>query len=70
MASNGCAKSVKKIIKEKMTVLYDFGICDKADKEMIGKLEQAIGENPGKDPRLVVDMYCRPIIKRKTESWS
>lgn len=59
----------KTIIKEKMQCLDDFGICDKHDKDMIAKLEKAIDENPDKDPQVVVDILCRPMIQAKVNSW-
>lgn len=61
--------TAKSVIKEKMGVLNDFGICDKDDEEMKRKLEKAIADNPGKDPRRVLDYYCRPIIQKKVNSW-
>lgn len=63
-------KSTRQVIKDKMKVLSDFNICDKHDKEMIAKLEQAIVDNPRKNPREVLDYYCRPIIQAKVNSWT
>lgn len=59
----------KTIIKEKMQCLDDFGICNRYDKCMIAKLEKAIDENPDKDPQVVVDILCRPMIQAKANSW-
>lgn len=61
--------SIKKIINGKMQCLDDFGICDKDDKEMREKLNQVIVDNPDKDPRHVLDYYCRPMIQAKVNSW-
>ena len=57
------------VVKEKMKVLDDFGICDKNDKSMIAKLEQVVKDHPEKDPREALDYYCRPMIQSKVNSW-
>lgn len=57
------------VIRDKMRCLDDFGICARNDKDMIAKLEKAIDENPGKDPEIVVDIFCRPMIQAKLNSW-
>lgn len=57
------------VIRDKMRCLDDFGICAKNDKEMIAKLNAVIDENPGKDPETVIDIYCRPLIQAKVNSW-
>ena len=57
------------LIKEKMTVLDDFGVCSKYDQNMIEKLKNVIEQHPDKEPRSVLDMYCRPIIQEKINSW-
>lgn len=62
-------KSMKQLIKDKMKVLDDFGICSRYDKEMVKKLENVIAENPNKDPREALDYYCRPMIQAKANSW-
>lgn len=59
----------KSLIKDKMRCLDDFGICEKDDQTMIKKLEKAIADNPGKDPRTVLDICCRPMIQAKANSW-
>ena len=58
------------VVKEKMKVLDDFGICDKNDKSMIAKLEQVVKDHPEKDPREALDYYCRPMIQAKVNSWN
>lgn len=60
--------SIRQVVKDKMRVLDDFGICDRHDKEM-KKLEQAIANKPDKNPREVLDYYCRPLIQAKANSW-
>lgn len=57
------------IIRDKMKCLDDFGICTRNDKVMIAKLEKVINENPDKDPQIVVDIFCRPMIQAKANSW-
>ena len=59
----------KYIIYEKMRCLSDFDICDRWDDKMIKRLEDVINNNPDKDPRTVLDYYCRPIIQEKVNSW-
>lgn len=61
--------STKQIINDKMKVLHDFDICDRHDEKMKNKLKQAILSNPNKDPREVLDYYCRPLIQDKVNSW-
>lgn len=58
------------VVKEKMKVLDDFGICGKNDKSMIAKLEQVVKDHPEKDPREALDYYCRPMIQAKVNSWN
>lgn len=60
---------IKHLIREKMKVLSDFNICGKNDENMIKKLEEVIRNNPEKDPRYVLDYYCRPMIQAKVNSW-
>ena len=60
---------VKQLIRNKMKVLSDFNICSKNDENMIKKLEEVISNNPEKDPRHVLDHYCRPMIQAKVNSW-
>lgn len=62
-------KAIKSVVKEKMRCLSDFGICGMRDKEMASRLEQAILEKPDKDPREVLDYFCRPMIQAKVNSW-
>lgn len=62
-------KHVNFLIREKMHVLEDFDICKKDDENMKKKLEEAIANNPNRDPREVLDYYCRPIIQSKVNSW-
>lgn len=68
---NNCGEetSVKQIIKDKMQVLDDFNICERNDKEMKEELARVIAENPGKDPREVLDYYCRPMIQMTANRW-
>ena len=63
-------KSTKQVVKDKMRVLDDFGICDVNNKDMIVKLQDEIAKYPDKDPRIVLDAYCRPMIHKKVNSWS
>ena len=58
------------VVKEKMKVLDDFGICDKNDKSMIAKLEQVVKDHPEKAPREALDYDCRPMIQAKVNSWN
>ena len=60
---------IKHLIREKMKVLSDFNICRNNDENMIKKLEEVIRNNPEKDPRYVLDYYCRPMIQAKANSW-
>lgn len=60
---------IRKVIKDKMRVLDDFRICNRHDKEMIKRLKMAIAEKPDKDPREVLDYYCRPMIQDMANSW-
>lgn len=62
-------KETRLIVKNKMQCLDDFGICSKDDADMIAKLYEVIENNPNKDPREAVDMYCRKMIKDKISSW-
>lgn len=57
------------IIRDKMRCLDDFGICARNDKAMIAKLEKVIDENPDRDPQIVVDIFCRPMIQAKANGW-
>lgn len=71
MASAGkyTKKSIDQAIKDKMRCLDDFYICDRYDPEMIAKLKQVVAEHPDKDPREVLDYYCRGMIQAKAKSW-
>ena len=69
MANDGRYKDIQRLIREKMNVLQDFYICKKDDQEMRRKLKEAIQNNPNRDPREVLDYYCRPIIQSKVNSW-
>lgn len=60
---------IKTVIKDKMRVLSDFGICNIGDDRMKEKLERQILEHPDKDPREVLDYYCRPMIQAVANSW-
>ena len=62
-------ESISKMIKSKMRVLSDFGICDRQDQNMISKLEQYIKDHPEKTPREALDYYCRPMIQKVVNSW-
>lgn len=62
--------AVRRLIKEKMTVLADFDICSKDDEYMIHNLKEAIDRRPDVDPRQALDYYCRPIIQEKVNSWN
>lgn len=57
------------VIRDKMRCLDDFGICARNDKEMIAELNEVLDKNPGKDPEVVLDIYCRPMIQAKVNSW-
>lgn len=57
------------VIRDKMRCLDDFGICSKSDKGMIAKLNDVLDKNPGKDPEVVLDIYCRSMIQAKINSW-
>ena len=70
MDNDGRYKDIQRLIREKMNVLQDFYICKKDDQEMHRKLEEAIQNNPNRDPREVLDYYCRPIIQSKVDSWN
>ena len=61
--------SVKRLVAERMQVLDDFGICDKHDEKMKKMLENAVADRPDKDPELVLEMFCRPMIQDKINSW-
>lgn len=67
LSKNG--ESISKLIKSKMRVLSDFGICDRKDEKMIAELEQAIKAYPNKPPREALDYYCRPMIRKVVNSW-
>lgn len=71
MSSKGkCSeKSAKQVVKDKMRILDDFGVCDINNKDMIAELEGEIAKHPNKDPRIVLDTYCRPMIQAKVNSW-
>lgn len=58
------------VIRDKMRTLDDFGICARNDKEMIAELNEVLDKNPGKDPEVVLDIYCRPMIQAKINSWN
>ena len=60
---------IKYLIRNKMRVLSDFNICSKNDENMIKKLEEVISNNPEKDPRPVLDYYCRTMTQAKVNSW-
>lgn len=62
-------KSIKQAIKDKMRVLDDFGVCEIDDTHMIMKLQDEIAKYPDKDPRIVLDSYCRPMINEVVNSW-
>ncbi len=57
------------VIRDKMRCLDDFGICARNNKEMIAELGEVLDKNPGKDPEVVLDIYCRPMIQAKVNSW-
>lgn len=69
MTKKTTSSDCKQLIRDKMRCLDDFDICDRFDKEMQSKLKQAIDENPDKDPREVLDCFCRPMIQAKINSW-
>lgn len=62
-------KTIKTLIKDKMQVLDDFGICDKNDEAMKTELARQIEEHPDRDPRAVLDYYCRPMIQMTANRW-
>lgn len=63
------SRTVNAIIKEKMKVLEDFGICVRYDQAVREQLKKAIEDRPDKDPREVIDYVCRPWIHAKINSW-
>lgn len=67
--SNSIKASVEQAINNKMRVLSDFNICGRHDKNMRNKLKKAISEKPNKDPREVLDYFCRPMIQDMVNSW-
>lgn len=69
MARTNDNQDYKQLINDKMRCLEDFDICDRFNKEMRKKLEQAIADKPDKDPREVLDYFCRPMIHAKINSW-
>lgn len=69
MAKTNDNQDYKQLINDKMRCLEDFDICDRFNKEMRKKLEQAIADKPDKDPREVLDYFCRPMIHAKINSW-
>lgn len=62
------SKSVAAMINEKMKILDDFGICSKKDPAMRAKLRERIESQPNRDPRTVLDHFCRPLILAKIGS--
>lgn len=69
MARTNDNQDYKQLINDKMRCLEDFDICDRFNKEMRKKLEQAIADKPDKNPREVLDYFCRPMIHAKINSW-
>lgn len=61
--------SIRRLIADRMRILDDFGICDRHDHTMKKMLENAIAEKPDKDPEVVLEMFCRPMIQAKVNSW-
>lgn len=68
--SKGNIATVKSMITDKMQLLDDFEICQKTDKEMREKLMKVVTSNSDKDPRVVLDSYCRRLLHKKMESWN
>lgn len=68
--SNKREGMIRQVINDKMKVLHDFNICDKYDLDMKARLRKAIDDKPDKDPREVLDYYCRPMIQEKIFSWT
>lgn len=62
--------SIKTMVSEKMQLLEDFEICKKDDPQMKKNLENAIQDNPNRDPQAVLDSYCRPLIHKMMDSWN
>lgn len=62
--------SIKSMVSEKMQLLDDFGICKKDDPQMKKNLENAIRDNPDRDPQVVLDSYCRPLVHKMMDSWT
>ena len=69
MPSGSYVSNPKTIVNEKMQVLEDFGVCDRHDPYMKEQLMNAINKRPDKNPREVVDYFCRPMIQAKINSW-
>lgn len=63
-------KPIKKIINEKMRLLYDFGVCDYNDFTMRNKLADEIKRRSSVDPQIVLDSYCKPLVKQAMDSWT
>lgn len=61
--------SIKQAVKDKMRVLSDFYICDQYDKDMEAKLYAEIEKKPDKDPREVLDYFCKPMIQEVVNRW-
>lgn len=69
MKKRPSGSTIKTVVKDKMKVLSDFDICSITDAEMKAELERQILEHPDKDPREVLDYYCRPMIQSMVNSW-
>lgn len=67
--SNKSELRIKYMIAEKMKILHDFGVCSRYDKAMEDRLANAIAQKPDKDPREVLDYYCRPMIQAAVNKW-
>ena len=64
------SKSIRIMINEKMRLLNDFGVCEYRDKEMREKLSNEIERRSSADPQIVLDSYCKPLVKQAMDSWS
>ena len=60
----------KSIINEKMRLLSDFKVCEYNDDEMRKKLLAEIERRSSVDPRIVLESYCKPLVKNAMDSWT
>lgn len=61
--------SIKKLINEKMRLLSDFKVCEYDDDEMRKKLLAEIERRSNVNPQIVLESYCKPLIKEAMNNW-